>query len=202
VNIVKGAPIDSFDTGPALHFSKQIKLHPIKYLNGLADSFIKRGGQIFTHTHAQEIKGGEKAFVKTRDGTFIRAKSIVVATNTPINDLFAVHTKQAAYRTYVIAAKIPKGLLADALYWDTLDPYHYFRTDSLTKTDPDFETHEMLVVGGEDHKTGQNDHPDESFTRLEKWTKSRFPAVGEILYTWSGHGASGWACLSRTQSNG
>ncbi len=180
VSLVDEAPIQSFDTGPALCFPKQIKLHPLKYLNGLADIFIKRGGQIFTRTHAQEVKGGEDAYVKTRDGSIIKAKSIVVATNTPINDLFAIHTKQAAYRTYVIAAKIPKGLLEDALYWDTLDPYHYFRTD------PFSETHDLLVLGGEDHKTGQNDHPEECFLRLEKWARARFNQLEEVIYRWSG----------------
>ena len=34
----------------------------------------------------------------------VRAGAIVVATNTPVNDRVAIHTKQAAYRTYVIAA--------------------------------------------------------------------------------------------------
>lgn len=186
VNLVEEAPIKSFSTGPALHFPKQIKLHPLKYIYGLADCLIHRGGQIYTRTPAQEVKGGDNAFVKTRDGTIIRAKSIVVATNTPINDLFAIHTKQAPYRTYVIALKIPKGIIKDALYWDTLDPYHYFRVDSLSEEDPEFLTHDLLILGGEDHKTGQNNDPQDCFTRLEKWARSRFPDLKEVLYSWSG----------------
>lgn len=51
--------------------------------------------------------------------------------------------------TYAISAEIPAGSIPKALYWDTLDPYHYIRTQ------PASEGMDMLVVGGEDHKSGQ-----------------------------------------------
>ena len=55
------------------------------------------------------------------------ADAVVVATNTPINDLVTMHTKQAAYLTYVIGACVPRGSVPRGLYWDTADPYHYVR---------------------------------------------------------------------------
>ena len=57
----------------------------------------------------------------------VTADAVVVATNSPINDLVAIHTKQAPYMTYVIGARVPAGSVTDALYWDTLDIYHYVR---------------------------------------------------------------------------
>ena len=42
-----------------------------------------------------------------------------------------MHTKQAPYRTYVVGARIPKDSVPQALYWDTSDPYHYVRLQSL-----------------------------------------------------------------------
>ena len=57
----------------------------------------------------------------------VTADAVVVATNTPINDLVAIHTKQAPYMTYVIGARVPRGSVTKALYWDTQDPYHYVR---------------------------------------------------------------------------
>ncbi len=179
VNLITRAPMDGFDTGPALHFPRQLKLHPLKYLKGLADCVTKAGGQIFTKTHVIEVKGGDKAFVKIREGHQVFAKSIVVATNTPINDLFAIHTKQAPYRTYVIAAQIPKGSIPTALYWDTATPYHYVRVES-------GKVHDLLIVGGEDHKTGQNENPNDCYLRLEKWMRDRFHMTQEIVYRWSG----------------
>jgi Rieske Fe-S protein len=104
-----------------------------------------------------------------------------VATNTPVNDLFAIHTKQAAYLTYVMGARVPRGSVTKALYWDTPDPYHYVRIESSGA-----EKHDILIVGGEDHKSGQADDAGERFARLESWTRTRFPMIESIEYRWSG----------------
>jgi Rieske Fe-S protein len=90
----------------------------------------------------------------------------------------AIHTKQAPYMTYVIAVRVPKGTVADALLWDTLDPYHYVRLDKAGG--------EILIVGGEDHKSGQAHDAERRFADLELWTRTRFPAAREVAYRWSG----------------
>ncbi|HET8674762.1 MAG TPA: FAD-binding oxidoreductase, partial [Blastocatellia bacterium] len=127
VEQVARAPIESFDTGTCLRFPRQGQFHPMKYLAGLARAITRDGGRIFTGTHAAEIVGGAQSHVKTNDGFTVAARAIVVATNTPVNDVVAIHTKQAPYTTYVIGARVPTGSIARALYWDTLDPYHYVR---------------------------------------------------------------------------
>ncbi len=179
VQFVKTSPITTFDTGPCLKFVNQAQLDPIKYLSSITKAFVDGGGQIYTHTQVIEVNTGAIAEVKTSDGFRVRSDSLVVATNTPINDLFAIHTKQAAFRTYVIGFKIPKGGVPKGLYWDTLEPYHYVRVDS-------GETEDTLIVGGEDHKTGQEDHPELCFTHLEKWARERFKNIIGIGYRWSG----------------
>jgi Rieske Fe-S protein len=45
---------------------------------------------------------------------------------------------------------------------------------------------EVLIVGGEDHRTGQADDTEERFTRLERWIRERVPAAQDVLYHWSG----------------
>lgn len=180
VHILAQAPLSSFDTGLCLKFPRQLQIHPMKYLSGLADSIIRDQGMIFTHTPVVEVHGGNPARIKTKMGSLVTARAVVVATHTPFNDLFAIHTKQAAYRTYVIAVKIPQGSVTKGLYWDTLDPYHYLRVESK-------DAHsDLLIVGGEDHKTGQNQHPEDCYRRLESWTRDRFPFAQEIEYKWSG----------------
>lgn len=116
--------------------------------------------------------------VETSGGNEVLADSVVVATNSPIVDRFKIHTKQAAYRTYAIAATVPAGSVELALYWDTADPYHYVRFHQ----DDD---RLLLIAGGEDHKTGQGDERDR-FAELELWTRRRFPMIGEIQDRWSG----------------
>jgi glycine/D-amino acid oxidase-like deaminating enzyme len=179
VERIDRAPLERFDTGPSLRFPLQAQFHPLKYLDALAQAIERKAGLIFNNTHAEEFKSGPPAQVKTSKGPVVSANAIVVATNTPVNDWVAIHTKQAAYRTYVIGMQVMKGSVTRALYWDTPDPYHYVRLQQVAG-------HEVLIVGGEDHKTGQADDADERFDRLEAWTRERFPAVGEMEFRWSG----------------
>jgi glycine/D-amino acid oxidase-like deaminating enzyme/nitrite reductase/ring-hydroxylating ferredoxin subunit len=176
------APIDGFDTGPCLRFPRQGQFHPLKYLSGLAHAIRRDGGRIFSGTHAQSIEGGPPAKVATKAGPSVTAQAVVVATNSPINDLVAIHTKQAPYMSYVIGARVPRGSVTKGLYWDTLDPYHYVRLQA----DAEAPDHEVLIVGGEDHKTGQDDDADGRYRRLEAWARERFPRIEEVAFRWSG----------------
>jgi len=183
VERVPRAPIESFFTGPCLKFQNQAQFHPLKYLNGLATAIQKRGGRIVSHCHAEAIHAGKPHRVVTPSGTEVRARSVVVATNVPVNDRFAIHTKQAAYMTYVIALLVPRLSVARALLWDTLDPYHYVRIEDRSSPQGD-ET--LLIVGGEDERTGQHDDAEARWGRLEAWTRQRFPAAQEVKYRWAG----------------
>lgn len=180
---VERVPWDSYDTGAALRFPHQAQFHPLKYLAGLAKAIKQNGGRIYNQTHAKEIEGGKKARVETEGGGVVASDSVVVATNTPVNDLIAIHTKQAAYQTYVIGARIPRNSVPRGLYWDTPDPYHYIRLESAGRG---AAAYDILIVGGEDHKTGQQNDANKRFGALERWTRRRFPMVESIEYRWSG----------------
>jgi glycine/D-amino acid oxidase-like deaminating enzyme len=172
----------------SLEFPEQGQFHIGRYLSGVANAVLKNGGQIFTNTHADDIdKTGANA-----NGFKINAQHIVVATNTPVNNIVTMHTKQHPYRTYVIGAKIRKGTLPYALWWDTgdmdskwtMEPYHYVRLEPM---DDEFD---LLIAGGEDHKTGQADAEEipetERYARLEAWARQYFPVMGVVSYRWSG----------------
>lgn len=174
------APLASFDTGPCLRFPRQGQFHPTRYLTGLVEAITRWGGRVFNGTHVTDVTGGPSAIVKTRTGYQVACDAIVVATNSPVNDLVEIHTKQFAYRTYAIGCAISPGSVERALYWDTLDPYHYVRTQQLENGD------ELLIIGGEDHKTGHASDPEERFVRLQQWSRERFPMIKSIDYRWSG----------------
>lgn len=177
VERVERAPIKDFETGECLKFPRQGQFHILKYLTGLAKAIEQNGGRLFSNTRAVEWKGEAAPQVKTAANQTINAKSIVLATNYPImSHMFA---KLPAYRTYVIGARIPKNSIEKCLIWDTADPYHYVRTQAE-------DEHDVLIVGGEDHRVGQADDGDERFARLWQWTQERFPSADEILYQWSG----------------
>jgi len=176
IGIVKKAPLKHLDTGRALRFPDQGQFHILKYLSGLATAIESKGGRLFSDTRAEEWTGGDSPEVKTASGNKVRAKSIVLATNYPIQSkMFA---KLPAYRTYAVGARIARGTLEPMLIWDTLDPYHYVRTQQE-------DGHDILIVGGEDHRTGQENDGAQRFANLREWTGKSFP-VEEFLYEWSG----------------
>jgi len=146
----------------------------------LARAIVKSGGKLFANTvveGAVEEKGGVE--VTTEKGK-VRATDVVFATNSPIGGSVTIHMKQAPYRTFAIAGLLPRGSLTDALYWDTLDPYHYVRLQ------PHSEREDIVIIGGEDHKSGEANDGEARFAALERWTRDRLPALGEVTHRWSG----------------
>lgn len=183
VSKIPRAPFSSsFDTGPCLCFPDQAQFHILKYLQGLVRAILKYGGKIFSDTHISHFEEGSLCSVQTQSGVKITSKSVIVATCTPINNRFFIHSKQASYRTYAIAASLPKNYVPKGLYWDTDDPYHYMRIQQHTS---DLSL-DWLIVGGEDHQTGQDQQIGKRYDRLEKWTKERIPIIEKVEYHWSG----------------
>ncbi|UOQ78430.1 FAD-binding oxidoreductase [Hymenobacter sp. 5516J-16] len=175
------AGTQGFQTGECLVFPNQGQFHILKYLRGVAQAIEKQGGRIFTRTHVTEVHGGSQARVVTTGGHEVRAQAIVIATNTPFNDRVVMHTKQHPYRTYVIGARVPKGSVTKALYWDTADPYHYIRLQEVENEDYD-----LLIVGGEDHKTGQEPDPRSTCAAWSSGPKPTSPPPGK--WTTAGRG--------------
>jgi glycine/D-amino acid oxidase-like deaminating enzyme/nitrite reductase/ring-hydroxylating ferredoxin subunit len=169
-----------FRFGPALRFPDQGQFHPLKYLSGLAKASQARGVRFFANARVEKVTGGSPAVVQVQNGPTVRAKAVVVATNTPLNGGVFVNMRIAAYATYAIAARIPARPDAPALLWDTADPYHYVRTQPIDAQSS------WLIVGGEDHKTGQAEDQLDRWERLESWARNRFPAVEEVKYRWDG----------------
>lgn len=179
---VARAPFTTFDTGPCLQFPKQAQFHILKYIEGLINAILKYDVKIFSQTHVSMIKENPSCIVETEFGFKVFSDSIVMATCTPINNRFFIHTKQSSYQTYVIAASLPKGTVEKALYWDTADPYHYIRIHPHATN----QNLEWLIIGGEDHKTGQEKKPKGKFDKLEKWARNHFSFIDEFEYHWSG----------------
>ena len=175
------SPLAFFDIGPCLRFPRQGQFHPGKYLAGVADAIIRGGGRIFTFAHADRIQGGHDARVDV-GAHKITAAAAVVATNSPVNDRVAIHTKQSPYMTYAIGIRIRRGSVPRALLWDTADPYHYVRVATIDAASP----YDLLIVGGEDHKSGQAPENHMPHERLASWARERFPMFEAVELEWGG----------------
>jgi glycine/D-amino acid oxidase-like deaminating enzyme/nitrite reductase/ring-hydroxylating ferredoxin subunit len=175
-----GVPLAGCAGRHVLRYADQATFHPLKYLAGLVRACEGMGVKFFAETPVQEVieeNFGVRA--KTAQASVLAA-SAVIATNSPIVDRYALHTKMAPYRTYAMAFTIRQGALPDALYWDTEDPYHYVRLQ------PGARGKDYVIVGGEDHKTGEADDAESRFGKLEDWARELIPALENITHRWSG----------------
>ena len=68
--------------------------------------------------------------------------------------------------------------MAESLYCDTNDPYLYLRFDQ--RGDSSF-----VIIGGEDHKTGQAENTEARYQTLAKILKTTFPTA-RLKHRWSG----------------
>jgi glycine/D-amino acid oxidase-like deaminating enzyme/nitrite reductase/ring-hydroxylating ferredoxin subunit len=178
---VDRAPVPALDTGKALRFPNQARFHPTKYMAGLARAILARGGRICGDTaYVAHDEIDQRVELRTERGGVIRAGAAVFATNSPVNNQVTIHTKQVPNRTYVIASRVPKNSVPDALIWDTCDAYHYVRIQPLGPNE------DLIIVGGEDHHCGEAFDMDERFAKLEAWTHARYPAFATAEYRWSG----------------
>ena len=167
---------------PGVRFEHQARFHPRKYLAGVAKAIGANGGAIYEHSAADEFST-DPLRVKS-NGHWIRARDIVVATHNPLVGVAAMasatlfQTKLALYTSYVVAGRVPAGRVFDALFWDNEDPYHYLRVER-------HRDHDLVILGGEDHKTGQAADTSACYERLERLLVSLVPEIS-LTHRWSG----------------
>lgn len=96
-----GLPFRGLEKVRSLRYPNLATFHPLRYLRGIADAFVRRGGELFadtTVTAVEEKHGG--VIVRTANQVSVEADNVVIATNSPINDRVTLHTQLAPYRTY------------------------------------------------------------------------------------------------------
>ncbi|DBB18648.1 TPA: hypothetical protein ACH3X3_000265 [Trebouxia sp. C0006] len=186
VNLGGGSEVGGFQQ--CLEFSGSAVLNPVQYLNGLAEAFVAKGGQIYEQTRVQKP---DTNHVTTMAGNKVTARDgVVLATGCPITKnlldsaftAMAVHGKQFPRRRYAVALEIAKGSVKNAVYADTEDPHHSVRVvEGASGGGGD-----LLVVAGEEHDQGIS---PESYTdvynKLESWAKQRWTSAQKRTHQWS-----------------
>jgi glycine/D-amino acid oxidase-like deaminating enzyme/nitrite reductase/ring-hydroxylating ferredoxin subunit len=167
---------------PGVRFGSQARVHPRRYLAGLVGGIQKAGGEVYERSEASDFCPNPLSV--TVDGHILTCDDIIVATHDPIvgvssmTNATLLQTKLALYSSYVVAGRVPCGRIPDALFWDTSDPYHYLRINP-------GETHDVVIYGGEDHKTGQVSDTSACYERLTEGLQALVPGI-EITHRWSG----------------
>jgi glycine/D-amino acid oxidase-like deaminating enzyme/nitrite reductase/ring-hydroxylating ferredoxin subunit len=159
----------------AIEIPGQAKFHPTRYVIALARAFEDYGGVILEQCRVTDIEQGEVVSIHTTIEKF-QARTLVYATHIPPG-INLLHLRCPAYRSYAMAVKLNEQDYPQGLAYDMYDPYHYYRTQEI-------DGQKYLIVGGEDHKTGENSNTNKSFLQLESHIRSHFN-VAEISHRWS-----------------
>lgn len=164
-----------FSFTKACRFEFQARMHPTKYLNGLAKAFEHEGGILLQQCIVNDVKK-EQPFKADTSLGIIKAQNIVYATHIPpgINIL---HFRCAPYRSYVQAFTLKTGNYPRGLIYDMKDPYNYFRTEVINDK-------EYILAGGFDHKTGHETNTERIFLEQEAYLRHHFD-IDTIDYRWS-----------------
>lgn len=167
---------------PGVRFANQAKFHPLKYLARLLPKIHGGGSYVFENTEASDI---EEKPLTVHAGRFkIRCQYLMIATHTPLMGKTGLvsatlfQSKLALYTSYVLGCRLPKGIVPEALYWDTSDPYYYLRIESQPGRD-------YAIFGGEDEKTGQEKDPETVFSNLQRKLKEVLPKA-QVEHRWLG----------------
>lgn len=159
----------------AIEVRGQGKFHPVKYVYALAKAFEDAGGIILQQTRVNGIEDTDGITVETINGNF-RTVSLIYATHIPPG-VNLVHLRCEAWRSYAVAFTTKSRRYPRDLTYDMYDPYHYIRSQKM-------DGEEYLIVGGEDHKTGEAENLEANFLRLKSYVLKHFE-VDQFLFQWS-----------------
>ncbi|WP_121741801.1 FAD-dependent oxidoreductase [Natronorubrum halophilum] len=167
-------PFERAEAG--VRFDDQAWFHPRKYLLGITDELRSDdGAAVYEGTRVTDVEPGAPCRVRTPAAT-VTARRVVLATGFPILDRAGYFARMHPKRSYVLGIRLD-GEPPEGMYYRPGDNYRSVRTHR----DSDGE---LLLVGGENHKTGQGGSTADRYRRLERWARERFP-IDEIAYRWS-----------------
>ena len=163
-----------FPIEAAVRFEEQAEFHPVKYSSALADAVEGDHGSVFEETMVVSVDGGSPCRVHTESGATVTADRVVVATHLPFLDRGLYFARCHPERSYVVAARVDEA--PAEMYLSTESPAHSIRAHLL-------DGERWLLVGGESHKTGQDDEA-ERYRRLLAYTRERF-GIEEAELHWA-----------------
>ncbi len=176
-SLLKEVPLP-FPVKSALCFDDQAQFHPLKYLKALVPEILKNGSNIFEQSRAMNIKKEIDCYlVITNTGKKVRASKVIVASHFPFFDGGGFYFSRIYNeRSYVIGATI-KEKFPEGMFISAEEPIRSLRSQSS-------QDGELILIGGENHKTGHCENTNLHYSNLIDYAKSTFQ-VQDIPYRWS-----------------
>ncbi|HEX2048164.1 MAG TPA: FAD-dependent oxidoreductase [Acidimicrobiales bacterium] len=160
----------------AIRVADQAQFHPRKYCLGLARAIDGGGSSVFERTRATSIdEEGDRCTVETDHGT-LTAGYVIQATHLPFSDEGGFFARAHPTRSYAVSARLD-GPVPQGMYLSVDTPTRSVRSARM-------DGEEVVVLGGEGHKVGQDPDTRQRYAALEDWSRQTFP-IRSIDYRWS-----------------
>ena len=167
----------NFPVKAAVCFKNQAQFHPRKFLLPLANIITSCGHRIFEHSRIIDIEMGKNYVIKTEKNRKITAEKLIIASHYPcINKTGMYFTRLYTERSYVLAIR-GKEKYPGGMYITAEDPGRSLRGQISNQG-------ELILIGGEHHKTGQGISTIEHYKALMKFAEENF-TVESVPYRWS-----------------
>jgi glycine/D-amino acid oxidase-like deaminating enzyme/nitrite reductase/ring-hydroxylating ferredoxin subunit len=164
-----------YPVAAAVRFDDQAEFDAYAYVAALAHELVAAGGTIAERTRATGLDEGSPSKVETDRGR-VTADHVIVATHFPYVDRTLAFARASPQRSYSIAARI-RDAIPEGMFISGEGP-----TRSLRGVPQ--QGGELLLVGGEGHKVGQESDTMERYHRLEQFAREHFE-VESVEYRWS-----------------
>lgn len=167
-------PIDIIS---AIAIKNQFQFHPLQYLLYLLSELVAMGCTIYEDTQALELIPDELPKIITTGENEITAMQVVIATHFPCFDKKGLYfARMYADRSYVLAIK-PKKEFLGGMYKNAEDPSRSIRSVMCNGE-------QLLLIGGESHKTGQSPDTLLHYEALREFAEESY-GIDSIKYRWS-----------------
>ena len=177
-----GLPASLDDSAPlpypvaaAVRFDDQAEFHVRKYMGALVEQFTAAGGRAYERSRATQVDSGDPCLVRL-PGAMVRAKRVVVATHYPFLDRSLAFARVHPQRSYAVLCRVRKPP-PEGMFLSASSP-----TRSIRAVPVDGE--ELLMVGGEGHKTGTGGDTRQRYDALRRFADDHW-GVESVEYRWS-----------------
>jgi glycine/D-amino acid oxidase-like deaminating enzyme/nitrite reductase/ring-hydroxylating ferredoxin subunit len=160
----------------AVRTPDQAEFHAVKWTRGLADAAERHGARIFENSRVHGISGGSPCTVRCAGGE-LEAERVVICTHFPMLDRGLFFARMSPQRSYCLGLTL-KAQLPTGMFLSVDSPTRSIRTHPLGDGD------ELLIVGGQGHKAGQEESASERYDILESWAREHFE-VDAVRFRWS-----------------
>jgi glycine/D-amino acid oxidase-like deaminating enzyme/nitrite reductase/ring-hydroxylating ferredoxin subunit len=177
-NLVGNIPFD-IQIKSALLMRNQAQYHPLKFLKGLLEEAVKAGCVVYENSVAAGIENVDSTqpSVKIKGGHKVTCNQVIIASHFPFYDKPGLYfARMYADRSYAIGIKTDKPY-PGGMYISADSPSRSIRYTPI-------DGGNLLILGGENHKTGQGVDTLSHYVALESFAKDVF-GLSDYHYRWS-----------------